>query len=194
MSSKRELKREIGQLQNELNLTEEMCELLNDTNDLNNEYNICKVAGSSLGVKRSEETKEKCKLAHLGEKHPEWRRKLKSISQGGKNHWQYGKKMPDSVKEKKSKSMIEYYKENQHSMKGKKHPMSNESKQSMIDKLSIPIQQFTKEGEFIRNWKSTKEASKVLNIKATNVTTCLKGKTKTCGGFVWRYKNQITIK
>jgi hypothetical protein len=35
MSSKRELKREIRQLQNELNLTEEMCELLNDTNDLN---------------------------------------------------------------------------------------------------------------------------------------------------------------
>jgi hypothetical protein len=35
MSSKRELKREIRQLQNELNLTEEMCELLNNTNDLN---------------------------------------------------------------------------------------------------------------------------------------------------------------
>jgi hypothetical protein len=35
MSSKKELKREIRQLQNELNLTEEMCELLNNTNDLN---------------------------------------------------------------------------------------------------------------------------------------------------------------
>lgn len=35
MLSKKELKKEIRQLQNELNLTEEMCELLNNTNDLN---------------------------------------------------------------------------------------------------------------------------------------------------------------
>jgi hypothetical protein len=35
MSSKKELKREIRLLRNELNLTEEMCELLNNTNDLN---------------------------------------------------------------------------------------------------------------------------------------------------------------
>lgn len=154
----------------------------------NNEYNVCKVAGSSLGVKRSEETKEKCRLSHLGEKHPEWRRKLKSISQGGKNNWQYGKKMSDKVKQKKSESMIEYYKKNQHSMKGKKNPMTNQSKQSMIDKLSIPIQQFSKEGEFIRDWKSIKEAGKSLNIHSTNIVTCLKGKTKTSGGFIWKYK------
>ena len=32
----------------------------------NNEYNVCKTAGSPLGVKRSKATKDKCRLAHLG--------------------------------------------------------------------------------------------------------------------------------
>lgn len=32
----------------------------------NNAYNVCKVAGSPLGVKRTDATKAKCRLAHLG--------------------------------------------------------------------------------------------------------------------------------
>jgi len=155
----------------------------------NSEYNVCKVAGSSLGVKRSDETKEKCRLAHLGEKHPEWRRKLKSEAQGGEKHWQYGKKMPDEVKQKKSESMKKFFKTNTHPMKGKKSTLTEQSKESMIDKLSIPIQQYTKEGEYIRDWKSAKEAGTELNIFPTNITTCLKGKVKTAGKFIWKYKN-----
>jgi hypothetical protein len=37
--------------------------------------------------------------------------------------------------------------------------------------------------------KVAKEAGTELNIFPTNITTCLKGKVKTAGKFIWKYKN-----
>jgi group I intron endonuclease len=70
-------------------------------NELQPVYNMCKTAGSSLGIKRRPETLEKLSKALSGVKHPQWRSDLKAMSQGGENHWQYGKKMPEHVKQKK---------------------------------------------------------------------------------------------
>ena len=52
---------------------------------------------------------------------------------------------------------------------------------------SIPIKQYDKEGNFIREWKSTLFASQELGIFATNITNCLKGRAKIAKGFIWRY-------
>ena len=101
--------------------------------------------------------------------------------------------MPDDVKKKKSDSMKEYFKSNEHYMKGKKSVVSEKGekgKQAIIDKVSIPIQQFSKDNEFIADWKSAKEAGDALGIFPTNITTCLKGKVKTSGNFIWKYKNK----
>lgn len=136
----------------------------------NNEYNVCKIAGSSLGVKRSEETKEKCRLAHLGEKHPEWRRKLKSEAQGGEKHWAYGKKMPDDVKKKKSDSMKEYFKSNEHPNKK-------------------AVLKFDLSGNFLSEYASLKEASGGDEVYRKSITNCLIGRQKTAKGFIWKYKN-----
>ena len=53
-------------------------------------------------------------------------------------------------------------------------------------KLSIPILQFSKNGEFIKEWPSIKEAGRQLGING--ICACLKGKCKSAGGFVWKYK------
>lgn len=71
-------------------------------------------------------------------------------------------------------------------LKGNKH--TEETKQKMSKAISKPILQFTLEGVFIREWQSATSASKELKINRGNITQCCKEKLKTCGGFIWCYK------
>ena len=54
-------------------------------------------------------------------------------------------------------------------------------------KCSIPILQFAKDGELVKEWSSAHEAERKLGISQSRICACLKGKRKTAGGFVWRY-------
>lgn len=49
------------------------------------------------------------------------------------------------------------------------------------------IYQLTLDGQIVRKWESTKAASASLGISSGNICSCLKGRLKTCGGFIWRY-------
>lgn len=55
---------------------------------------------------------------------------------------------------------------------------------------SIPINQYAKDGQFIRSWKSATEAAKNLQGERTSIVICLKGRTKTALGYKWRYTNE----
>ena len=55
-------------------------------------------------------------------------------------------------------------------------------------KNSIPILQLAKSGEFVKEWPSLIEASRRLGIPLSSIYKCLKGRRKSAGGFVWRYK------
>lgn len=50
-----------------------------------------------------------------------------------------------------------------------------------------PVLQYTKEGEFVKEWKSIKEAENSIGIR-TGISCCIRGKSKTSGGFVWKLK------
>lgn len=56
------------------------------------------------------------------------------------------------------------------------------------EKLSIPIIQLTKSGEFIKEWPSATEAGRQLGIIRTSICNCLKGYSKSAGGYIWKYK------
>ena len=60
-----------------------------------------------------------------------------------------------------------------------------------IEKISIPILQFTKSGEFIKEWPSLREAGRQLGIQ--NICSCLKGHRESAGGFVWRYASPSEV-
>lgn len=139
-------------------------------------YNICKTAGNSLGVKRRKETKQKLRLIHLGKKHPKWRKEQKSISQGGKNHYNFGKKLSKKTIKKKSKSMKEKY------------------KNGFIAPNTKPINQYDLLGNFIKSHKSVKEASNNDDKRRRGITNCLIGKNKTAYGYYWDYKLKKHIK
>ncbi len=53
------------------------------------------------------------------------------------------------------------------------------------------ILQFTILGEFIKEWDSIIMASKELKIGGNCIVTCCKGKYKSSGGFIWKYKDNI---
>lgn len=122
------------------------------------------------GIHHTEETKQKISQSLKGENNPN-----------------YGKQRTEETKQKISKGN-----------KGKK--MSEESKQKMSNSKKgkpqynrrKPILQYTLSGEFIKKWDSVTTVSKELNLSLGNINRCCKGKRKTCGGFIWKYKENNT--
>jgi len=77
------------------------------------------------------------------------------------------------------------------SLKGKPKP------EGFSEKISKPkvknfnnkvIQQFDLDGNFIKEWPSAKEVERELKIHSSAISCCLKQKTKTSGGYIWKYK------
>ena len=68
---------------------------------------------------------------------------------------------------------------------GLKH--SEISKCNISQNLSKPISQYSKSGDFIKTWTSTKLASEILNIYPSDISKCLKNKGKSAGGYIWKY-------
>lgn len=54
----------------------------------------------------------------------------------------------------------------------------------------IPIIQYSKSGDFIREWPSGQEVKRVLGINRGHIASCCRGKRKSAGGFIWRYKEK----
>ena len=74
-------------------------------------------------------------------------------------------------------------------------PRSEATKKAISDakkgvpnvKLSKKVLQFTKSGEFIREWPSATEAYRQLGISQSSICGCCNGKLKSAGGFIWEY-------
>jgi len=92
-----------------------------------NGYNICPIAGSSLGIKHTEKAKRRMALAQKGRKHTDSAKRKMSLN-GGHNK---GKKMPLGFKIKMSKIT-----------KGKNNGMYNKQHSDIAKKnISIKLQQ-----------------------------------------------------
>ena len=55
---------------------------------------------------------------------------------------------------------------------------------------SKPITQYSKSGEFIREWQGAREVERMLGIGNSHIIACCKGKRKSAGRFVWKYKEK----
>lgn len=61
--------------------------------------------------------------------------------------------------------------------------------EKVAEKISIPILQLNKDTmEVVKEWKSSMEAQRDGGFNNGNINSCLKGRYKTCGGYIWRYK------
>jgi hypothetical protein len=52
-------------------------------------------------------------------------------------------------------------------------------------KVNTPVSQYDLEGNFIKDWPSISEAAR--NVKG-DIGNCCRGKSKTAGGYIWKYK------
>lgn len=56
-------------------------------------------------------------------------------------------------------------------------------------KMVKAVNQFSKDGVFIKNWFSIAEASRGIGVSSTTIYRSAKDKQKTAGGFKWEYAN-----
>ena len=54
---------------------------------------------------------------------------------------------------------------------------------------SKPIIQYDKEGNFIKEWECANDVERVLGISNKHIGSVCLGKRKSCGGYIWKYKN-----
>jgi group I intron endonuclease len=127
-----------------------------------------RISQSLMGKKQSKETIEKRSKALKGLKRSELTKQLMSESAKGKViTW------GDKISESKLANPI-------------KHNL--ETKQKISKATSKPIIQFDKDYNIINEFPSAKEAQRFTNIKNDNISQCLRGNSKSAGGFIWKYK------
>ena len=112
----------------------------------------------------------------------EWRRN-KSLARIGKKY-ALGYRWTDEQRARCS----ERQKGEGGSFYGKRH--SEEAKRKMSEARKsrvLRVRQYTLEGTFIREFESSRSASNELKICFRNIQSCAAGKSKSAGGFVWKY-------
>jgi|TARA_B110000858_G_scaffold52393_1_gene60696 group I intron endonuclease len=72
--------------------------------------------------------------------------------------------------------------------KRKNQIITKETNETISNKLKKPILQFTKDGEFIKEFLSRNEAANELGINPSSISNNISGRKKTAGGFIWKYK------
>lgn len=125
---------------------------------LDPEYNICKkIVSSRLGVKHSEEAKNKMSESHKGKilsrDHIEKIRKANT----GKSCKYKGIKKDRSIIEK------------------------------IILKINKKVDQYSINGEYIKSYISIKQASEITNIIPQNISACCNNITKIAGNYIWKF-------
>ena len=61
--------------------------------------------------------------------------------------------------------------------------------QRMAEKKSKPVLQYTKSGEFVREWKSTHDVKRNLGYSNGNISSCCTGRYKYAYNFIWKFKD-----
>lgn len=102
-----------------------------------------------------------------------------NISSYGNNHF----KRSEETRNKMSEAQT-----------GEKNPMfgkhhSEKTRNKMAESKGINgILQYSIDGEFIAEYPSTREASRQTGCDNSSISKCCKGKLKSTGGFIWKYK------
>lgn len=68
--------------------------------------------------------------------------------------------------------------------------IENGSQAGVNNPRAMRILQYDLDENFIREWDYIKQAAKELNILPNSISHCLHGRTKTSGGFIWRFAEE----
>jgi group I intron endonuclease len=147
-------------------------------NILNPLFNSATSAFDLTGYKHQEDALLKMSLAKTGVKLTTTARNKISAALKGKTPKNFKTLQSPESRMKRSKSL-----------KGRKLSEKN------LLSIRTPVRQYTKEGLFIREYKSIREASINSKTDPTSISRASSGKWKSAGGFVWEsIKNGYSLK
>ncbi|MDD4780332.1 MAG: NUMOD3 domain-containing DNA-binding protein [Tissierellia bacterium] len=136
-------------------------------------YNINPIAGSSLGIKRSEESKRKMS-------------EVKKNKYTGENNPFYNKKHSEKTKRKMSETKKGKYKGKNSYLYGKQQTEEHKLKLA-IAHGSKPFLVHNKEGNFIGEWINQSECAEELNLIQSHISSCLQNKRNSHKGYIFKY-------
>jgi group I intron endonuclease len=134
--------------------------------------------GKNLGKYPSKETRAKLSKAATGRKHTEESKekiRLKNIG----NRSRTGMTHSVETKEKIRNAQIGI----------KKNPES--VYKNFLAQKKKPIIQYDTDGNFLREYDGIRLAERITGIKRQSLRFALTGKSKTSGGFIWKYKTNV---
>ena len=56
---------------------------------------------------------------------------------------------------------------------------------------SKPIIQYDKDSNFIKEWNCITDVERKMGYSVSNISSCLRGKSNTAYGYIWKYKNAV---
>ena len=104
---------------------------------------------------------------------------LSKKEQSGKNNPMYGKKHSDETKRKISE-------------KAKGRTASKETREKLSAAFSKKVIQYDLHGNILKEYPSIKIAAETIGKPGTNISFCCKNNNRTCGGYKWRYADDLT--
>lgn len=139
----------------------------------------------------SEESKKRMSDSGKGKvMSEEWRKNLGLVWLGRNHTEETKKKMSDANKgKKKTAEHIAKLPQNQKGFKRNPHSEQTKVLQSLNSGKSKKVNQYDLQGNFINQFRSCSQAGRELGISNMGISCCALGKTKTAGGFVWKYEN-----
>jgi hypothetical protein len=143
-----------------------------------------KISKSMMGRIVSQETKDKISKTHTGVKLSE--NHIASLKANSARYWA-GKKRSQNVIDAIRKSKIGKKLSEDHRKK------LSESHKGQESEKKITILQYNLNGIFLKEYNSITDAAKSLNCLKTSINNNLKKRTKTCNGFVFKYKKEVVI-
>ena len=171
--------------------------------DVNLGYNICKIAGSSLGVKKTpEQIKQMSELKKgkpipwLNDGKPRSKEHIENLKNAcigkiseklNKTYEEiYGEEKTIKLKKKLSEAHIGLNAGEKHPMYGKHH--TEETKKLLANKINKIVLQKTLDGILIEEFKSAKSAELKTGIPYYVIKYNCLGKNKKYGEYKWEYK------
>lgn len=82
---------------------------------------------------------------------------------------------------------------NSHKGKIKSEAHIEHIRETIVKKQGKPINQYTLEGNFIKEWSCIAEAARFYKIDQSSIARCCKGQFKKSAGFVWKFKNEDIV-
>jgi group I intron endonuclease len=109
-----------------------------------------------------------------------------------------GREVSQIERDNKSKSKLQFYKNNSFTWGEKISESKQHSSYTFTDNHKFLISKANKKSilqydinlNFIKEYPSSTDAMIETGIKNDNISQCLRGKSKSAGGYVWKYKNE----